>query len=355
LSTLAADLGVSPTTISNAYNRPDQLSADLRKLILQRAEELGFAGPHPAARSLRRGRTGAIGVLLGHPLSFAFSDPASVALLDGVAIAFQEHGYCLLLIPATGSASADKQLVNRAVVDAWLAYALSDDDPLFTAALNRHQPIVVLDQPDRVALPVFAPDDEAGMRLVTEHLLHLGHSAIGVVSTEFRRDGHHGPALPERQALAGSGSTARRLAGVRAAITAAGMCWNRVTVVEAAGNDQRAGTAAAETLIAGPTRPTAIIAFTDQLALGVLRAARSHRLRVPDDLSVTGFDDTPGAGFSEPPLTTVDHQLTSRGAAGARAIMQWLDTGTPPRSTHRSPSRLVVRESTAPPPRVTAC
>lgn len=346
LSTLAAELGVSLTTVSNAYNKPDQLSAELREQILTRAAELGFAGPHPGASSLRRGRAGAVGVLLGQPLSFAFSDPASVLLFDGVARAFQEHGVSLLLIPSTGTAAADKLLVDRAVVDAWLVYALADKDPVLAAVKARRQPVVVLDQPDRAGLPVFAPDDENGMRAITEHLLDLGHTEIAVVSTEFLRDGGSGPADLARQAMASAGSTGRRLAGARAAIEAAGLDWERIAVVEAARNDQPAGSAAAEALLNGPRRPSAILAFTDQLALGVLQAARTAGLKVPTDLSVTGFDDIPAAAFAEPPLTTVNHEVAERGAAGAAAIMRWLASGSAPRVGYRSAARLILRGST---------
>jgi DNA-binding LacI/PurR family transcriptional regulator len=348
---LAADLGVSPATVSNAYNRPDQLSAELRATILARARELGFAGPDPAARSLRQRRAGAVGVLLGHPLAWAFADPASVLLLDGVATALQEDGLSLLLVPTTGSCEADERLVSRAVVDAWLAYAMAEQAEILDVALNRRQPLVVLDQPDRLSqadVPVFAPDDTTGMRMVTEHLLSLGHTEFGVVSTEFGQDGRHGLAGPTRQALRTFSSTARRLDGVRSAITAAGIGWERVVVIEAERNDQQAGAVVANALLARSRRPTAIVAFTDQLALGVLYAARAAGLAVPDDVSVTGFDDIPAACFSEPPLTTVDHRLAARGTAAARAIMRWLETGVTPESESPAQTRLVVRESTGP-------
>jgi DNA-binding LacI/PurR family transcriptional regulator len=349
LSILAADLGVSLATVSNAYNRPDQLSAGLREAILARAKELGFAGPDPAARSLRQRRTGAVGVLLGHPLAFAFSDPASVLLLDGVATALQQDGFSLLLVPATGSRQVDERLVSRAVVDAWLAYAMAEQAEILGAALARRQPLVVLDQPDQAGFPVFAPDDSAGMRMAAEHLLSLGHKDFGVVSTEFGQDGRHGLAGPARQGLRTFSSTARRLAGVRSAMIAAGIEWERVIVIEAERNDQQAGAAAANALLARSRRPTAILAFTDQLALGVLYAARAAGLAVPDDISVTGFDDIPAASFSEPPLTTVDQQLTARGAAAAGAIMKWLKAGVPPQGQPPAAARLVLRESTGPP------
>lgn len=348
LSALAADLGVSLTTVSNAYNRPDQLSAGLRERILARALELGFTGPDPAGRSLRQGRTGAVGVLLGQPLSFAFSDPASVLLLDGVASVLQRDGFSLLLVPTTGARAMDDRLIGQAVVDAWLAYALAGESEILDAALARRQPLVVIDQPDGIGLPVFAPDDAAGMRAVTGHLLGLGHRDLGVVTTEFAPDGRHGPAGPSRQALRVFSSTARRLDGVRAATAAAGIDWRRVAVIEAERNDQQAGGAAANALLARRKRPSAILAFTDQLALGVLRAARAAGLDVPGDLSVTGFDDVPAARFAEPPLTTVSQQLTERGAAAASAILAALGTSGPPPLPSPSATTLVLRESTGP-------
>jgi DNA-binding LacI/PurR family transcriptional regulator len=85
LQLLAQDLGVSRATVSNAYNHPDQLSAALRVRILERAAQLGFPGPSPLARGLRRQRVGAVGILFGEPLSYAFADPAAVVILDGLA------------------------------------------------------------------------------------------------------------------------------------------------------------------------------------------------------------------------------------------------------------------------------
>src|ERR1700712_5084955 len=104
LLAVAQDLGVSRATVSNAYNRPDQLSATLRERILARAAELGVAGPDPMARGLRRGRVGAVGVLVDESLSYAFSDPAAVLLLDGLARALEEDGLGLLLHAAHGGA-----------------------------------------------------------------------------------------------------------------------------------------------------------------------------------------------------------------------------------------------------------
>src|SRR4051794_12164929 len=91
LATLAEALGVSRMTVSNAFNRPDQLSPELRERVLTKAQELGYSGPNPVARTLSRGRTGSIGVILDAPLTLAFSDPAAVQMLHGVAAVCEEH------------------------------------------------------------------------------------------------------------------------------------------------------------------------------------------------------------------------------------------------------------------------
>jgi DNA-binding LacI/PurR family transcriptional regulator len=340
---------VSLATVSNAYNRPDQLSEELRERVLRTAEQLGFAGPDPAARSLRRGRIGAIGLLLGQTLSHAFLDPGTVALLDGVASELQLHQMSLLLVPSTGRARSDAQLVRNAVVDGWIACALGDADPVLDAVLRRRQPIVVLDQPERDGLTLFAPDDRGGARAVVEHLIGLGHRRIGIVATEILADGHYGIATASRQAACAFAVTARRLAGARDAVQDAGLDWADVVVAEAERNEQLAGFVAADSLFARPSPPTAIFAFTDELALGVLHAARSAGRTVPGDLSVAGFDDAPGSRISSPPLTTVDQQLGSRGQLAAQGLYALLDGSRTVRS-ETTETKLVVRESTSRPP-----
>ena len=116
LASLAAELGVSRTTVSNAYNRPDQLSPALRRRVLDTARRLGYPGPDPVARSLRTRKAGAVGLLLTEALSYAFRDPAAVAFLEGLGLACEEGGSGLLLVPAAPG-SVDPQLVYGAAVD----------------------------------------------------------------------------------------------------------------------------------------------------------------------------------------------------------------------------------------------
>ena len=149
LASLAAELGVSRTTVSNAYNRPDQLSAPLRARVLEAARRLGYPGPDPVARSLRTRKAGAVGLLLTEALSYAFRDPAATGFLEGLALACEEAGQGLLLVPVSPE-QADVTAVHQAGVDGFVVYSVREDDPHFLAVLERPLPIVVCDQPHGV-------------------------------------------------------------------------------------------------------------------------------------------------------------------------------------------------------------
>ena len=127
---VAAEVGVSAATVSNAYNRPDQLSPELRERVFAAARKLGYAGPDPVARGLRRGRSGAVGVLYADRLSYAFADPAAVMFLEGVSEAAEEAALGLLLVPAPLREARDQASVGEAAVDGFVIYCLAEDDPL---------------------------------------------------------------------------------------------------------------------------------------------------------------------------------------------------------------------------------
>ena len=146
LASLAAELGVSRTTVSNAYNRPDQLSAPLRERVLEAARRLGYPVPDPVARSLRTRRAGAVGLLLTEALSYAFRDPVATGFLEGLALACEQAGQGLLLVPVSPE-HVDVAAVHRASVDGFVVYSVREDDPHFLAVLERPVPTVVCDQP----------------------------------------------------------------------------------------------------------------------------------------------------------------------------------------------------------------
>jgi DNA-binding LacI/PurR family transcriptional regulator len=299
------------------------------------------------ARGLRRGRVGAVGVLVDEGLSYAFSDPTAVLFLDGLARELEADGLGLLLHAAHAD-DDDLTRVRDAAVDAWVVQSLPQDHPAVAAAQARGRPLVVLDQPALPGVPRVGIDDEAGGATVVRHVLGLGHRRLAVLSMQLRADGRSGPADVARQLGATYQVMRHRLAGAAAAAAEAGLAWDDVPVLECTANDPELAARATADLLAGPDRPTAVVALSDQLALGALRAAVAAGLAVPTELSVTGFDDSPAAATAEPPLTTVAQPLRERGEA-VGALVRALLRGEEVTAPEPAPVRLVVRGSTAPP------
>lgn len=347
LQTIADRLGVSRTTVSNAYGRPDQLNPALRETILATARELGYPGPNPAARTLRRGKAGAFGVIFTESISYAVTDPAAVMLLRGVAEVTDPSGTGLLLLPVPPDRPAGPEAVRAAVVDGFLVYSVAEDDERVGAVLERRLPAVTIDQPTLPGAARVEIDDRAGGRAIAEHLLALGHRRFGIVTFPLAEDGYAGPAGPDRQAAATFRISRDRLGGYADALRAAGLDWEDVPIMETPINTVAAGETAVGALLDRATRPTAILAFSDLLAIGVLRAAAARGIAVPGALSVAGFDDIPEAVVAVPPLTTVRQPLLEKGRTAARLLITGWPEDDPP--TVLLPTELVVRASTAPP------
>src|ERR1700753_1498048 len=214
LASLAAELGVSRTPVSNAYNRPDQLSPELRRRVLETARRLGYPGPDPVARSLRTRKAGAVGLLLTEALPYAFRDPVAIQVLEGLALACEDNGSVLLLVPVSPEAE-DVGAVSRAGVDGFVVYSMPDDDEHFAAVLERPVPVVVCDQPtdvpdvDRVGI-----DDQAAMVALARHLGELGHRRVGVLCMRLSTDRNDGFASVESQDTARYEVQRRRLAAL---------------------------------------------------------------------------------------------------------------------------------------------
>lgn len=342
---VAAELGVAPSTVSNAYNRPDQLSPALRERVFETARSLGYTGPDPVARGLRRRRSGAVGVLYTDRLSYAFADPTAVMFFEGVSVATEEAGLGLLLVPGAPRAERDIGAVMDAAVDGFVIYCMAEDDPLVGAALERRLPAVFVDQPRRGDIPAVGIDDAGAARTAAEHLLELGHRRLAVISFELSPDATGGLADLARQKSATYLPSRSRLRGYAAAVEAAGINWESVPVYECAENVPDEGWAAAEFLLSRSPRPTAILVQSDQLALGVLEAAGRAGLSVPDDLSIVGFDDIPAAARVTPPLTTVYQPHVEKGRRAGQLLISQL-RGEPLPVYDPLPTRLVVRGST---------
>jgi DNA-binding LacI/PurR family transcriptional regulator len=237
-----------------------------------------------------------------------------------------------------------------AAVDGFVVYSIADDDPLIEAALRRRLPTVIADQPFLEDVPFVGIDNQSAAREVARHLVDLGHERFGVVSFSLAAaDRAPGIADSRRQRSATLRVTRARLTGYEAVLEAAGLHWKEVPVYESFGSSKGLGREAADALLSQDPPLTAILALSDQLALGVIEAAKERGLSVPEDLSVAGFDDVPEAATSRPPLTTVHQDHTKKGAlAGRLLVAQLREEET--EDTDLLPARLIVRGSTGRPP-----
>jgi DNA-binding LacI/PurR family transcriptional regulator len=346
IKSVAEGAGVSPSSVSNAYNRPERLSAPVRERIFAVAAAQGYAGPDPAARSLRSRRAGAIGVLLTTQLSYAFSDPYCVELLDGVAEVADETGTGLLLIPLvphTAPLDAEEtrrsvEAVRHALVDGVVADGIGDRHPALDIVAKRGLPLVRSTDDGRNRCVVV--DDRAGGATVGAHLAALGHRSVAVLA-----DSPDAPGTVTAEVGEGVLYPYARLRveGLRRALPADA----DVRVIAGGRNATASGHAAAATALGARPQPTALVAMSDVLALGALQAVRARRLEPGRDVSITGFDDVSAAAAAG--LTTVRQPIREKGVLMARMLLD-------PSYSERLvvlPTELVPRSSTAPAPRST--
>ncbi|NVN53348.1 Transcriptional regulator, LacI family [Mycolicibacterium hippocampi] len=310
--------------MSNAYNRPDQLSAELRDRVLSTAKRLGYPGPDPVARSLRTRRAGAVGLMITEPLNYCFSDPAALDFVAGLAESCEEAGQGLLLV-AVGpnrSVSDGSAAVLAAGVDGFVVYSASDDDPYLPAVLQRQLPVVVVDQPRNVpGASMVGIDDRAAMRSLADHVLELGHREIGLLTMRLGRDWPHGgpgPAVADPQRLETPQFDVQneRIRGVYDAMSAAGLDPESLTVVESYEHLPSSGGAGADVALETNPRITALMCTADVLALSAMDHLRARGIYVPGQMTVTGFDGVPDA--LQRGLTTVVQPSIEKGRrAGA--------------------------------------
>jgi DNA-binding LacI/PurR family transcriptional regulator len=309
--------GVSPMTVSYAYSQPDRVSTETAARVRAAARELGYPGPHPAARSLRQGRVGTLGVVLGERLSYAFDDPQAARFLAGVADVCAAEGVGLTLVPITGHPS-DVERVARAVVDGFVVWTVSDDDPVLDAVADTGLPAVVHAGPHSRGLPVIGIDDSAAATAMGR-VAFAGARRPVVLGFPLDRARHRLLLPGDAVGPIGFPVTRHRWDGFRDAWTAGGRAAAELRLAVCPVNDAAEGEAFAAELLGGANPPDAIAAMSDELALGALRAADRAGAAVPESVAVTGWDDSDAAGQAG--LTTLAQSLREQGARCARVAL----------------------------------
>ena len=328
IADVASAAGVSKTAVSFAFNSPERLGQTTLRRVLGVAAELGYT-PHPAARALSMRRSGTVGLLIPQPLSTVFANPFLSELIQGLGDLCEEHDLSLLLVPPLDGSL--EGAIRQASVDGFISLGLTPNDPALEVIDRMAIPTVLVDSEASPSHPAVNVDDEGGARQAADHLLELGHRRLSVIGLP-----------PTRANVQNTPTAARRMSGYRAALEAAGA---PEAYPVTAGISAPAGARAFQALPKGKRRPTAVLAMSDMAAIGVVSAALAAGLRVPEDLSVVGFDDIPAAAWTNPPLTTVRQPIVEKGRLAARILIQWmkgkrLDSPRPLATT------LVVRSST---------
>ena len=322
---VARAAGVSVATVSKVVNGRYGVSSATMAKVTGVIDELGYVASL-GARSLRSHRTNVVGVLV------AEFEPFSTELLKGVSDAIGETGYELLAFSGGhggGETGWERRSLSR------LGGTLVDGAIIVTPTVVDAPgtiPVVAVDpHTGQCALPTVDVDNAAGAVLATEHLLALGHRRIGYLGGR-----------PDLE------SARLRESGFRQAMAAAGVPVDE-DLMDVGGYRAETATAPARALLERPDRPTAIFAANDISALATICVADSLGLRVPEDLSVVGFDNVPESALSEPPLTTVAQPLHEMGSIALRMLVALIDgPGDQPADVHL-PTEMVVRSSTAPP------
>ncbi|HWU47882.1 MAG TPA: LacI family DNA-binding transcriptional regulator, partial [Humibacter sp.] len=343
LAAVAARAGVSPSTASLAFSGSGPVSDATRERVLAAARELNYAGPDPRARSLRRGRSGIVGVVLEERVSDAFHDPIKIAMLDGLSERVGEIGAAVLILTDAGREAAGQAVtVGDAPMDAAVLIGCGPRlDETITTLRNRGIPVVAIEGYPGEGVLEIAQDNREATALGARHLRDLGHERVAVVTLPFDR-GARGPLTPQMIASSTSRTSIDRLAGARDVFPDA-------VAVAAAGSFVDEGDRAARLLLDVPAgqRPTAVIAQSDLLAAGVIRAAEELGIRVPEELSVLGFDGVRVEGLWPYDLTTLVQPAVDKGRAAGRAVLQMLagEVAQPVAFT----SDLHIGNTTAPP------
>ncbi|WP_235021926.1 MULTISPECIES: LacI family DNA-binding transcriptional regulator [unclassified Rathayibacter] len=315
LARVAAHAGVSASTASLVFSGAGPVSAATKERVLRAAAELDYGGPDPRARSLRKGTSGIVGVVVDERLLHAFRDPIKIAMLDGIADVLGAAGAGILLLTETEEGAG---LLSTAPVDAMILVGCSPSvDDSLAILRRRGVPVVVVEGFTELGAAVVSLDNREASRTLAEHVRALGHERVASVALPFAKDRRRGP-IPEDWRSSSSVTAVDRLAGVHDVFA-------EVEVVAAAASTVDEGVAAGRVLLGAEEPPTAVIAQSDLLAAGVILAAEQLGLRVPEDVSVLGFDGVQVPGLAaEYDLTTMVQPAVDKGRAAGRSVIALL-------------------------------
>lgn len=330
---IAKETGVSHTTVSRALRGSSLISDETTRRIQETALALGYF-PHAAAQSLKTNRSQALGVIVSN-----IDDPYFSEILQGIEEIAQSNHYSLFIAASQRDAERERTIV-RAMrqhrVEGVIICSTSFRDEQSQQFAKYEIPIVTINNQaaEEYRYSIYH-DDMDGSRQVTRHLIELGHRKIAYLGNST------------------SGRTTQdRLTGFRYEMESARLSLPNQYIYEISGSEPEKGIVASEHFLSLPDRPTAIVCFNDMLAIGMLKALQQLEVRIPEDISITGFDNIVFSNYTNPSLTTFDQPKRFIGKKAAELMLGLLETTSkkvvPERKIQVIKGNLLVRESTAP-------
>lgn len=317
LKTVAERLKVSTATISNAFNRPSQLSQELRESILSECKKIGYAGPGAESRSLKTAKTRVIGVMLSNQLSYSFSDPVANQMLQGLSQIFEEPEFNLLVMPSRNEIKGLNGI--ESFVDGFIVYGPPAPDRMRDMMFHRKAVIAVdFDHPGVVSINI---DNRAAAAEIATHAFKHQPSNPSILGLRLC----HVDQVRSIEDLSlydeFSNITVQRLQGfVDASIIAESYIpEHRIWHIPDNASDV-AYRAAVQALQQIP-RPDLLLCMSDCIGLSAIQAAKDMGLSVPHDLLVTGFDGIPESLSAETPLTTIEQPSLEKGKLAAEIFL----------------------------------
>ncbi|MCL1899934.1 MAG: LacI family DNA-binding transcriptional regulator [Promicromonosporaceae bacterium] len=325
LAMVAKQAGVSVSTASLAFSGAGPITPDTKERVLKAAADLGYHGPNPLGRQLRSGRSGIVGVVMGDKPSRVFRDQVATQVLDGLMEVLGEHRLGVLLVPGIGTAEDQVDpLVESAAMDvAVMVWGAVPGDHHVEVLQQRGIPLVVGDGVALDGAALVGIEDRSGAAAAVRHLTELGHTRIAEIAMPMFATSRPGGFVSEDEVATATRYVSReRLAGFRDVCQPV-VTWQTPGTLVEHGRD-------AALAILGPDspageRPTAIFAHSDLLAAGAVLATRELGLRLPEDVSIVGFDGLDLPWLSPDALTSVHQPLREKGVALGHATLEMLE------------------------------
>ncbi|BFT29590.1 LacI family DNA-binding transcriptional regulator [Alteromonas sp. D210916BOD_24] len=318
LKDVAEQLGVSTATISNAFNRPDQLSQRKREEILAQCKKIGYSGPNKAAQILRKGTSNIVALVLADSISYMVSDPVASTFIKGVSSALKKQGKHLLLY--AGDSSSILDVVD--FVDGFICYGAPRNAALVGELALSSKPVVTVDF-DIENKPSVNIDNEEAAFEVASYALNEGDNVailgLRLINSPSTCRIYDNPLIDVESSI-----SHRRLDGYLRAAEHKDVTISNEQIWHLPESERSFAKQAAREVLTSSPRPDVVLCMSDIIALELLHMALELGIKVPEEIKITGFDGIEEAERARPRLTTVCQSSTEKGIRAANELIEQL-------------------------------